>query len=215
MQIPLLMLQTVITQPCSSVIHQITCHLFMLLQALHAEIEMKDLDFQVTLLMQGVGTPFPPHCIPGVNFSTPQKCPMLRQQSQKMRFVGSNSQIYYDNLRFCTKGYLQISKQRACFQGSTAMVFKEKNIAMVFNEATVYDFSLPNKNCQRHLETRVSNVWNLIECKLVNLQCTDDVNRSYRNVCNMSLIYSSNAINKTLFVFANVFTVNAHHTQTG
>jgi len=26
-----------------------------------------------------------------------RKCPMLRQQSQKMRFVGSHSQVYYDN----------------------------------------------------------------------------------------------------------------------
>jgi len=30
---------------------------------------------------------------------TPQRtCPMLRQQSQNMRFVGSNIQVYYDNL---------------------------------------------------------------------------------------------------------------------
>jgi len=30
--------------------------------------------------------------------TTPQrKCHMLRQQSQKMRFVGSHSQVYYDN----------------------------------------------------------------------------------------------------------------------
>jgi len=35
----------------------------MLLQALHAEFEMKNLNLQVTLLAQkGVGTPFPPHC---------------------------------------------------------------------------------------------------------------------------------------------------------
>jgi len=37
----------------------------MLLQALHVEIEMKDLNLQVTLLAQkGVGTPFPPHYTP-------------------------------------------------------------------------------------------------------------------------------------------------------
>jgi len=34
----------------------------MLLQALHVEIEMKNIDLQVTLLVhKGVGTPFPPH----------------------------------------------------------------------------------------------------------------------------------------------------------
>jgi len=37
----------------------------MLLQALHVEIEMKNLNLQVTLLVhKGVGTPFPPHCTP-------------------------------------------------------------------------------------------------------------------------------------------------------
>jgi len=43
------------------------------------------------------------------------------------------------------------------------MVLKEKSIAMVFKETAIYYFILPNKNCQRHLETRVSNVWNLIQ----------------------------------------------------
>ena len=38
----------------------------MLLQALHVEIEMKNLGLRVTLLMQkGMGTPFPPHYTPG------------------------------------------------------------------------------------------------------------------------------------------------------
>jgi len=38
---------------------------FMLLQALHVEIEMKNLNHQVTLLVQkGVRTPFPPHSTP-------------------------------------------------------------------------------------------------------------------------------------------------------
>jgi len=37
----------------------------MLLQALHVEIEMKNLNFQVTLVVQKrVGTPFPPHYTP-------------------------------------------------------------------------------------------------------------------------------------------------------
>jgi len=44
----------------------------MLLQALHVETEMKNQNFQVTLLVQKVmGTPFPPHYTPagrsGVN----------------------------------------------------------------------------------------------------------------------------------------------------
>jgi len=38
----------------------------MLLQALHAAIESKNLNLQVTLLVQkGVGTPFPPHYTSG------------------------------------------------------------------------------------------------------------------------------------------------------
>jgi len=37
----------------------------MLLQALHVEIEMNNLNLQVTLLVQkGVGAPFPPHYTP-------------------------------------------------------------------------------------------------------------------------------------------------------
>jgi len=37
----------------------------MLLQALHVEIEMKNLNLQVTLPVQkGVGTPFPSHYTP-------------------------------------------------------------------------------------------------------------------------------------------------------
>jgi len=37
----------------------------MLIQMLHVEIEMKNLNLQVTLLVQkSVGTPFPPHYTP-------------------------------------------------------------------------------------------------------------------------------------------------------
>jgi len=37
----------------------------MLLQALHVEIEMRNLNLQGTLLVQkDVGTPFPSHCTP-------------------------------------------------------------------------------------------------------------------------------------------------------
>jgi len=70
-----------------------------------------------------VGTPF--SRVPTTPLALPflhhKKCPMLRQQSQKMCCVGSNSQVYYDNLQFYTEGYLQISKQGASDQGSIAM----------------------------------------------------------------------------------------------
>jgi len=114
---------------------------------------------------------------------------MLQQQSQKMRCVGCNSQV-----SFYTEAYRQISKQCA-FQGSiatvfkvksSAMVFKEKSIAMVFNETTVYDIILPSKNCQHHLEKEFQPSG--ISCK---------------------------AINKSFLVFANFFTLNVIHTQTG
>jgi len=41
---------------------QLVIYSFMLLQVLHVEIEMKNINLQVTLLVQkGAGTPFPPH----------------------------------------------------------------------------------------------------------------------------------------------------------
>jgi len=60
----------------------------------------------------------------------------------KMRFVGSDSQVYYDNF---TIGYLQIFKQGTSFH---------RSIAIMTNETTNYNFILPSKTCQRHLETR-------------------------------------------------------------
>jgi len=39
------------------------------------------------------------------------------------------------------------------------MIFKERNMAMVFNKTTNYDLNLASKTCQRHLETRAANVW--------------------------------------------------------
>jgi len=60
-----------------------------------------------------------------------------------MRFVGSNSQVYYDN------GYLQF------FQ---AGYFFSKKHCHVINETTNYDFILPCRTCQRHLETKATNV---------------------------------------------------------
>ena len=44
---------------------QLVIYSFMLLQALHVEIEMKNLNLQVMLRVQKiVGTPLPPHYIP-------------------------------------------------------------------------------------------------------------------------------------------------------
>jgi len=53
--------------------------------------------------------------------TTPQrKCPMLRQQSQKICFVGSHSQVQDDN--FHNIGYLQNFKAGSSFNKSIAMV---------------------------------------------------------------------------------------------
>jgi len=60
-QIPLIMSQTVIMQPCYGAIHEITCICsFMLLLALHAEIEMQNLNLQVTLFVQMCRNASPP-----------------------------------------------------------------------------------------------------------------------------------------------------------
>jgi len=40
--------------------------------------------------------------------STSQNMPHVTATITKMRFVGSNSGVYYDNLQFYTKDYLQI-----------------------------------------------------------------------------------------------------------
>jgi len=48
----------------------------MLLQALHVEIEMKNPNFQATLLVQkGVVTPFPPHYTPAGRSDANQRSP--------------------------------------------------------------------------------------------------------------------------------------------
>jgi len=52
-----------------------------------------------------------------------------------------------------TIGYLQIFKT-----GSF-----HRRIAMFFNPTINYDFSLPSKTCQRHLETRAANVSDLVQ----------------------------------------------------
>ena len=63
-----------------------------------------------------------------------------------MCFVGSYSQAYYDTF------YNRFSKQDTF----------HRSIAMVFNETTNYDFILSSKTCQRNLETRAANVWDLV-----------------------------------------------------
>jgi len=66
-----------ITKQCYSAIPEITCNLFVnALQVLNVEIEMKNLNLQVTLLVQkdvgrrshikkGAATPLPPHYTSG------------------------------------------------------------------------------------------------------------------------------------------------------
>jgi len=76
---------------------------------------------------------------------------MSRQQSQKCAslaaIVGYITTIY----NFTRRTICRFSEQGFLFQESIAMVFKEKSIAMVFNETTRYDFILPST--QRHFET--------------------------------------------------------------
>jgi len=75
-------------------------------------------------------------------FYNTKKMPRVMATVAKMRFVGSDSQLYYDNF---TIGYLQIFKQGTSFH---------RSIAIMTNETTNYNFILPSKTCQRHLETR-------------------------------------------------------------
>jgi len=51
---------------------------------------------------------------------------------------------FFTHENLATLAICRFSKQGTSFQGSTAMVF---------NETTIYAFSLPSKHCQRHLET--------------------------------------------------------------
>jgi len=78
----------------------------------------------------------------------------------KMRFVGSNKQVYYDNLR--NESYANF-QSRVLFKEGLPCSLNERSIAMVFNETTMYDFILPSKTCQRHLEARAANVLNLVQ----------------------------------------------------
>jgi len=61
---------------------------------------------------------------------TTKKIPHVTVTVTKMRFVGSNSQAYYDNLHI---SYMQISKEGYFFSRNIDTVFKERSIAMVLN----------------------------------------------------------------------------------
>jgi len=74
----------------------------------------------------------------------------------KMHFFLSNSQVYYSAIMY-TIGFLQL------FQAG--YVFSQKHCHGL-NETTNYDFILPSKTCQRHLQTRAANVWDLVQAIL-------------------------------------------------
>jgi len=61
-----------------------------------------------------------------------------------------------------------------------------------FNKTTNYDFILPSKTCQRHLQYKQELDTSEISCKAIN-----------------------HSFNKALLVFADFFTVNAYHTKSG
>jgi len=68
-------------------------------------------------------------------FYTTKKMPHVMQQSQKMGFVVSHSQVYYDNF---------LHRLSTDFQNR---VLFHKSIAITTNETTNYDFILPSKTC--------------------------------------------------------------------
>ena len=78
--------------------------------------------------------------------STPQrKCPVLWQQLQEWASLAAMARYI---IIICSIGYLQIFRSGYFFHKSIATT----------NETTNYDFSLPSKTFQRHLETRAANV---------------------------------------------------------
>ena len=61
---------------------------FMLLQALHVEIEMKNLNLQVTLGVQkSVGTPFPPHYTPTDRSDANQQSSLAQPTANVVCFI--------------------------------------------------------------------------------------------------------------------------------
>jgi len=61
----------------------------------------------------------------------------------KMRFVGSNSQVYYDNLH--RRFFQRFSKQGTFFQKSIAMVFDERSIPMVLKKPQIMTLFYPER----------------------------------------------------------------------
>ena len=68
-------------------------------------------------------------------FYTTKKIPHVMATVAKIRFVGSHSQVYHDNLH---------QRLSADFQNR---VLFHKSIAITTNETTNYDFILPSKAC--------------------------------------------------------------------
>ena len=98
--------------------------------------------------------PLPPVSYATASYTTTQKCPMLRQQPQRMPFVSSHGQVYCDNFH---------NRLSADFL-SRVLVFTEYVFPWSLNETTNYIFILPGKTSQHHLlETRSANVWALVQ----------------------------------------------------
>jgi len=76
-------------------------------------------------------------------FYTTKEMPHFATTVTKMRFVGSYSQVYYDYYH---------NRPSADFQ----------NRVLLFPEVQYCHGLLPSK-CQRHLETRAANVWDLVQ----------------------------------------------------
>ena len=74
-----------------------------------------------------------------------RKCSILRQQLQKLHFVGSSSQPHCDKLQ---------NRLSADFS-SRVLFYKEANCHSLYRNHN-YDFILPSKTCQHHLEAKAA-----------------------------------------------------------
>jgi len=73
--------------------------------------------------------------------ATPQrKCPMLRQQSEKMRFIGNHIQVCYNH-----------------FQNRLSADFQSK--VLIFAEALPWSLTKPQFMTLIYQEIRAGNVW--------------------------------------------------------
>jgi len=96
----------------------------MLLQALHVEIEMKNINFQVTLLVQKVwerrSRAFSPHCIPGDNEI--QTCIYAHDRRKDIFQGGANIGFSRGRTTFVTKNlHENVKLQNAPLPLSTPM----------------------------------------------------------------------------------------------